>query len=400
MFSAATGGRIRRRRVNGRRTIRTTRISRRFREDALILLVLGRCGLCCGRRRLPGFRPRAARRRDGDPDANRLGALPDRSEHHRRGRAALVVERLPKDEYIRVDDRHIRSSDHRPAGRVLQGRRQVLLRLHATSATRRRQAIDAALHGADAAAASRRPRPATTPTPSGRPRCRLRGHLTRRASPDGSGSSRSTATGLAASGLWRASFVVARRQRGRNPGHRRAAVAPGRREAAHLDRRRQGRLHAPGRCSSSRTAKPNLAFSIDYGARRRRRHRRGRKHGHRHARRTAAGLVSLFGDGKGRFASCGTGLPQRDFSAQAIALLDADGDGKLDIVASRRRPITGATTSAGRRSASTSIAARAGGSTRRTVSLGGFYSNSLHAWDFDRRRPEGRADGRATSSAR
>jgi hypothetical protein len=58
----------------------------------------------------------------------------------------------------------------------------------------------------------------------------------------------------------------------------------------------------------------------------------------------SAGLVSLFGDGKGKFRVERRGLPQRTFSSQAIALMDVDGDGKLDIVASADGG-TGATSS-------------------------------------------------------
>ncbi|MCA1582760.1 MAG: VCBS repeat-containing protein [Acidobacteria bacterium] len=47
------------------------------------------------------------------------------------------------------------------------------------------------------------------------------------------------------------------------------------------------------------------------------------------------GLVALFGDGKGGFTVSRRGLPARDFSSQGIALIDVNGDGRFDIVASR-----------------------------------------------------------------
>ena len=44
--------------------------------------------------------------------------------------------------------------------------------------------------------------------------------------------------------------------------------------------------------------------------------------------------MALFGDGDGRYVVSRKGLPATDFSTQAIALVDVNGDGKLDIVAS------------------------------------------------------------------
>jgi FG-GAP-like repeat len=46
------------------------------------------------------------------------------------------------------------------------------------------------------------------------------------------------------------------------------------------------------------------------------------------------GLVALFGKGGGRYEVVRKGLPGREFSTQAVALVDVNGDGKLDIVAS------------------------------------------------------------------
>src|SRR5262249_29212336 len=81
-------------------------------------------------------------------------------------------------------------------------------------------------------------------------------------------------------------------------------------------------------------AKPQDRFSIDYGA-----VAIGDIDGDGNldivSASHGAGLVSLFGDGKGGFTVVRTGLPTREFSSQAVVLLDANGDGKLDIVASR-----------------------------------------------------------------
>lgn len=103
------------------------------------------------------------------------------------------------------------------------------------------------------------------------------------------------------------------------------------------------------------------------------------------------GLVSLFGDGKAGFTVLRTGLPKRDFSSQAVTLLDADGDGRLDIVASRdiveqepNQPLDKSQVRVylfrGREK---------GWEFQREGIVGGFYSNCLNAWDFDR---DGRQD--------
>jgi hypothetical protein len=46
------------------------------------------------------------------------------------------------------------------------------------------------------------------------------------------------------------------------------------------------------------------------------------------------GIVALFGDGKGTFTASRVGFLGNSFSTQAVALADVNGDGKLDVVAS------------------------------------------------------------------
>jgi hypothetical protein len=89
----------------------------------------------------------------------------------------------------------------------------------------------------------------------------------------------------------------------------------------------------------------------------------------------------LFGDGKGKFRVVRQGLPSRNFSSQAIALTDVDGDGKLDIVTSADG-ITGASTSQDMVRVYLYRGAK-GWEYKPDGLVGGFYSNSLHAWDFD-----------------
>lgn len=98
----------------------------------------------------------------------------------------------------------------------------------------------------------------------------------------------------------------------------------------------------------------------------------------------AAGLVALFGDGRGTFTVVRRGLPGRDFSAQAIVLLDANSDGKLDLVASR--DVVDSDMGVDRQQVRVYLfQGRAQGFAFQSEGLtGGFYSNSLHAWDHDR----------------
>ena len=94
------------------------------------------------------------------------------------------------------------------------------------------------------------------------------------------------------------------------------------------------------------------------------------------------GLVSLFGSGNGEFRVVQKGLPGKDFSSQAIALLDVDGDGKLDIVASRDIMVQEAT-SAGPNVRIYSYRGSKGWEFQPEALVRGVISNSLRAWDFD-----------------
>ncbi len=100
-----------------------------------------------------------------------------------------------------------------------------------------------------------------------------------------------------------------------------------------------------------------------------------------------SGVVSLFGDGKGGFRIVRKGLPTGDFSAEAVVLVDADGDGKLDIVASRDREKErqgGAAEPVEKAQVRVYLYRGAEGwQFKQEGIVGGFYSNSLHAWDFD-----------------
>lgn len=97
------------------------------------------------------------------------------------------------------------------------------------------------------------------------------------------------------------------------------------------------------------------------------------------------GLVAFFGDGKGSFEVVRTGLPGREFSAQAIVLADVDRDGRPDIIASRDIVESESGQPVDKQQVRVYVYRnprtwqfRQGGI------VGGFYSNSLRVWDYDR----------------
>jgi hypothetical protein len=96
------------------------------------------------------------------------------------------------------------------------------------------------------------------------------------------------------------------------------------------------------------------------------------------------GLVTFFGDGKGGFAVVRAGLPGRDFSSQAVVLTDVNKDGHPDIVASRDIVETENVQGVDKQQVRVYVyrSPRAW-QFRQGGIVGGFYSNSLHAWDYD-----------------
>jgi hypothetical protein len=101
------------------------------------------------------------------------------------------------------------------------------------------------------------------------------------------------------------------------------------------------------------------------------------------------GLVALLGDGNGTFEISRVGLPSaREFSSQAVALADADGNGRLDLVASTDG-MSGVTDSSTMSVDKQQVRAylnrgTTGWEFKTDGIVGGLYSNSLHAWDYDR----------------
>jgi FG-GAP-like repeat len=191
------------------------------------------------------------------------------------------------------------------------------------------------------------------------------------------------ASGLPGQGMWRASFVLA----DANGDGIVDILAPPSRVG-------DGRLHVwigDGKGAFSvwvvtytEGGKPQPRFSIDYGG-----VAVGDIDGDGHmdvvSASHGAGLVSLFGDGKGGFEVVRAGLPVRDYSSQAAVLLDADGDGKLDVVASRDTTVSGpgGTVDLMQVRVYLFLGRDKGWELKKDGIVGGFYSNSLQAWDYD-----------------
>jgi hypothetical protein len=293
------------------------------------------------------------------------------------------VERLPRDEYIRVDERHIRHPIVGPAVEFYKEDDKYYY-VYTNKRNAETEALEKALRAAQTPTpASALAPPPITPTPAG-PALSEFEDITPVREPGRLRLEPVASTGLPSSGLWRASFIV----RDFNGDGILDIIAP-------PSRLGDAKLHiwiGDGKGGFSalpvqfvEDGQPDPAFSIDYGA-----VAVGDIDGDGNldivTASHSAGLVSLFGDGKGTFRVLRTGLPKRDYSAQAIALADADGDGKLDIIAS-------ADSVAGRSDAPDAVRVYLYKGNRWRYKEdgieGGFYSNCLHAWDFDK---DGKAD--------
>ena len=192
------------------------------------------------------------------------------------------------------------------------------------------------------------------------------------------------ATGLPENGMWRASFRVADVNGDRIPDIVSPPARLGDGELLIWIGDGTGRF-TRWKLSLSEGGKPLTRFSIDYG---------GVAVGDIDADGNAdvvsashgGGMVSLFGDGKGGFEVVRKGLPGRDFSAQAVTLADADGDGKLDMVASR--DVVDQEAGQGVDKMQVRVYAFLGRDKgwehRKDGIVGGFYSNSLNSWDYDK----------------
>ena len=191
-------------------------------------------------------------------------------------------------------------------------------------------------------------------------------------------------SGLPGSGLWRASFVVADMNGDGIPD----IVAPAARLSGDAKPHvwlgdGKGRF-TPWPLTFTEDGKERPDFSVDYGG-----IAVGDIDGDGQLDIVTAshvgGLTSLFGDGKGHFVVSRKGLPGRDFSAQAITLVDADGDGRLDIVASKDAIDPSAKEPVDLNQVRLYLYRGSRSWEFRPDSLvGAAYSYSLTPWDFDR----------------
>jgi hypothetical protein len=288
------------------------------------------------------------------------------------------VERFPKKEYIRVDERHIRSP-------IVP----LPIEFFKEDADYYYVWTPKAIPEQVAAAELSRRGVTPTPTPPARTPVAPLADFEDLPALQGTASVRFEImrdTGLPPQGLWRASFVMA----DMNGDGILDIVAPPARLGGDSKPHvwlGDGKGHyTVWPLTFLEGGKPNTQFAVDYGG-------------------VAAGdidgdgkmdfvttshnggIVAYFGDGTGSFTVSRTGLPQREFSGQGVALADVNGDGKLDIIAAR------------------DVLDNSGGSSQDPVDLnqvrvylstgnrawqfrdkslpGGAYSYSMTAWDFD-----------------
>jgi len=292
------------------------------------------------------------------------------------------IERLPKSIYIKVDDRHVRNPIVTTPVEFFKEDDQyyyisVAKMLPEEKEAKRQQAEQAAPRAS----------PGSTPQPRRAAGPTVPLSEFEDLSPERVASTirleevRSTA--LPSRGMWRASFAIGDVNGDGIPD----IVAP-------APRMSEGKLHVwlgdgsgafkEWPLSFTENGKPLSRLSVDYGG-----VAIGDIDGDGHMDIVSAshggGMASLFGDGSGAFEAVRTGLPKRDFSSQAVALVDADGDGRLDLVASRdvvdQQPDEPVDKMQVR--VYLFLGRQKGWELRKEGLVGGFYSNSVTAWDYN-----------------
>ncbi|MEO8347661.1 MAG: VCBS repeat-containing protein, partial [Acidobacteriota bacterium] len=297
---------------------------------------------------------------------------------------SYTIQRYPKSEYIRVDDRHIR---HPILGVTVEFFREDEGYYYVSTAKHfpEEERLRAEAAAANPAAPASKPKTPATPVDQGPPlsdysnlfppRAAGRIRLEKLAS-----------SGLPVEGLWRSSFEVA----DVNEDGILDIVSPPSRIGGEpilhifLGDGKGGFKRWP--LTFTEAGKEKASDSgLDYGG-----VAVGDLDRDGHVDVVAAshrgGLTAFFGNGKGSFQLVRTGLPGLEFSAQTVALTDANRDGKLDIVGSRDilETDTGDEQNVDMRQVRVYIQLpnRAFQFHEKGIN-GGFYSNSLHAWDYN-----------------
>jgi hypothetical protein len=288
-----------------------------------------------------------------------------------------TIQRYPKEEYIRVDDRHVR---HPSLGITVEFFREDEKYYYVSSqkrvpeeqALRRQAGLEPTKRPAP-----RRPEDSTLPAPPLSdftdllpPRVAGRIHLEK------------IDSGLPDEGLWRASFELA----DVNEDGILDVVSPpsriGGKPFLHVWTGNGKGTFTRWQLTFTETGKEKASAGLSYGG-----VAVGDVDGDGHADVATAshggGLAVFLGDGKGGFRVVRTGLPGREYSAQAVALLDANRDGRLDIVTSRDVVEAPGRSGVDKQQVRVYINQGARGWQFHDGLIGGFYSNSLHAWDYD-----------------
>jgi hypothetical protein len=292
-----------------------------------------------------------------------------------------VIHRLPKNEYLRVDERHVRhpliakpveffKEDegyyyiHTPRWTP----EEIALRQAARQAAAEQKPT--ATPGADPSPTPEYPKPSPADFEDLLPR-RAGARLKLQKVPS---------SGLPAGGMWRASFVLA----DVNQDGITDVVAPAPRLGGAAPNVWLGKgtgTFSEWPLTFTENGAPSTTFGSAYGG-----IAAGDIDGDGKVDLVTAshgfGLSSLFGDGTGAFRVVEKGLPKKEFSSQAIALLDVDGDGKLDIVASRDTLLQDRT-APGPNVRIYLYRGAQGWELKEDALVRGVISNSLHAWDFD-----------------